>query len=166
MSKVKHVRPLAKKNTRLDYRSNHYAAPVKLLPHGSPVKCVRACKAASVDCSSSVRANGLQPTRFLCPCGSPGRNTGAGCQALLQGTFLTQGSNQCFSCLVHWQAGFFTTSTTWEAPNQYSMASNASRDAEIQNLFKCEISLFLSVGNYFKNQISRWTKESGFNPLL
>ena len=43
MSKVKHVRPLAKKNTRLDYRSNHYAAPVKLLPHGSPVSaCVHA----------------------------------------------------------------------------------------------------------------------------
>ena len=62
--------------------------------------------------------------------------------------------------------GFFTTSATWEAPNQYSMASNASRDAEIQNLFKCEISLFLSVGNYFKNQISHWTKESDFNPLL
>ena len=27
---------------------------------------------------------------------SPGKNTGVGCHALLQGIFLTQGSNQCF----------------------------------------------------------------------
>ena len=39
-----------------------------------------------------------------------------GCQPLLQGTFLTQGSNQCFLCLVHWQAGFFTTSSIWKPP--------------------------------------------------
>ena len=43
---------------------------------------------------------------------SPGRNTGVGCHALL----LTQGSNPCLLCLLHWQAGFFTTSATWEAP--------------------------------------------------
>ena len=29
------------------------------------------------------------------PWGSPGKNTGVGCQALLQGIFLTQGSNLC-----------------------------------------------------------------------
>jgi len=32
-------------------------------------------------------------TRLLCPWDSPGKNTGEGCQALLQGIFLTQGSN-------------------------------------------------------------------------
>ena len=31
---------------------------------------------------------------------SPGKNTGVGCYFLLQGIFLTQGSNQC---LPHWQ---------------------------------------------------------------
>ena len=36
---------------------------------------------------------------------SPGNNTGVGCHALLQGTFLTQGSNPCLFCLLHWQAG-------------------------------------------------------------
>ena len=28
-----------------------------------------------------------------------------GCHALLQGIFLTQGSNPCLLCLLHWQAG-------------------------------------------------------------
>ena len=36
---------------------------------------------------------------------SPGKNTGVGCHALFQGIFLTQGSNTCLSCLLHWQAG-------------------------------------------------------------
>ena len=35
---------------------------------------------------------------------SPGKNTGVGCHALLQGIFLTQGSNLSFLCLLHWQA--------------------------------------------------------------
>ena len=30
---------------------------------------------------------------LLCPWDSPGKNTGVGCHALLQGIFLTQGSN-------------------------------------------------------------------------
>ena len=36
---------------------------------------------------------------------SPGKNTGVGCRALLQGIFLTQGSNLCLFCLLHWQVG-------------------------------------------------------------
>ena len=35
----------------------------------------------------------LTPARLLCPWDSPGKNTGVGCHALLQGIFLTQGSN-------------------------------------------------------------------------
>ena len=35
---------------------------------------------------------------------------------LPQGIFLIQGSNHCLLCLLHWQVGFFTTSTTCEAP--------------------------------------------------
>ena len=34
-----------------------------------------------------------QPARLLCPSDSPGKNTGVGCYALLQGIFLTQGLN-------------------------------------------------------------------------
>ena len=49
-----------------------------------------------LDCSSA----GL-----LCPWDSPGRNTGVGCRALLQGVFPTQGSNLHLFSLLHWQAG-------------------------------------------------------------
>ena len=40
-------------------------------------------------------------TRLLCPWDAPGKNTGVGCHALLQGIFLTQVSNRH---LLHWQA--------------------------------------------------------------
>ena len=43
--------------------------------------------------SNSLRPCGLQPARLLCPWDSPGKNTGVGCHALLQGIFPTQGSN-------------------------------------------------------------------------
>ena len=39
-------------------------------------------------------------------CGdSPGKNTGVGCNGLLQGIFLTQGSNPHLLRFLHWQAG-------------------------------------------------------------
>ena len=48
---------------------------------------------------------GLQAARLLCPCGSPGKNTGVGCHALLQGIFPTQRSNPHLLCLLYWQTG-------------------------------------------------------------
>ena len=48
--------------------------------------------------------------RLLCPWDSPGKNTGMGCYALLQGIFPTQGSNlHLLSPAL--PGGFFTTST-------------------------------------------------------
>ena len=44
----------------------------------------------------------LFATRLLYPWYSPGKNTGVGCHALLQGIFPMQGSN---SHLLHWQVG-------------------------------------------------------------
>ena len=62
---------------------------------------------ASVVFDSLLRY-GLWPFRLLCPWNSPGKNTGVGCHALLQGIFLTQGWNlgllhyrQIFYCLSH-----------------------------------------------------------------
>ena len=40
-----------------------------------------------------MRPHRLQPTRLPRPWDSPGKNTGVGCHALLQGIFPTQGSN-------------------------------------------------------------------------
>ena len=47
---------------------------------------------------------------------SPGKNTGVGCRAFLQGIFPTQGSNSSLLTTLALAGGFFTTSTTWEAP--------------------------------------------------
>ena len=52
---------------------------------------------------NSLETYRLQSTSLLCPWDSPGRNTGVGCHALLQGIFLTQGLNLRFLCLLHWQ---------------------------------------------------------------
>ena len=38
--------------------------------------------------SDSLQPPGLQPARLLCPCDSPGKNTGVGCHFLLQLTHL------------------------------------------------------------------------------
>ena len=57
--------------------------------------------------SDSLWSHGLQPARLLCPWDSPGKNTGVGCHAILQGIFPTQGSNPHLFCLLHWQVGFF-----------------------------------------------------------
>ena len=54
--------------------------------------------------SDSLPLHGLYPVRLLCPWDFPGKNTGVGCHFLLQGIFLTQGSNLCLLCLLHWQA--------------------------------------------------------------
>ena len=43
--------------------------------------------------SDSLRPRGWWPTRLLCPWTFPGKSTGVGCHFLLQGIFLTQGSN-------------------------------------------------------------------------
>ena len=51
----------------------------------------------------------VQPARLLCPWSFPGRNTGVGCHFLLQGIFLTQGSNPC---LLHCKVDFFFFLTT------------------------------------------------------
>ena len=50
------------------------------------------------------RVQPFVPTRLLCAWDSPGKNTGVGCHALLQGTFPTQGWNPCLLHLLHSQA--------------------------------------------------------------
>ena len=54
--------------------------------------CVHASQVALV-VSNSLQSHQLLPTSLLCPWDSSGRNTAMGCHALIQGFFLTQGSN-------------------------------------------------------------------------
>ena len=57
------------------------------------------------------------PTRLLCPWDSPGKNTGVGCHALLQGIFLMQRLSSHFLCLIQWSLMSPNISTTCEAIN-------------------------------------------------
>ena len=61
------------------------------------------CSVSSV-VSDTFQLYGLEPPRFLCPWDSPGKDTGVGFHVLLQGIFLTQGSNSFLLWLLHcWQ---------------------------------------------------------------
>ena len=51
---------------------------------------------------------------LLCPWDCPGKNTGVGCRALLQGIFPEIELTSLMSSAL--AGGFFTTSATWEAP--------------------------------------------------
>ena len=72
---------------------------------------VCACSVTSV-VFDSLPPHRPQPTRPLCPWDSLGKNTRVGCHALLQGIFLTQGSNLHHlhlllytQILYHWATG-------------------------------------------------------------
>ena len=73
--------------------------------------------------SGSVQPQGLQLASLLCQWGSPGKNTGVGCHALLQGSFANQGSNPGPLHLLHWQVGPFPLVTPWE-PSKKSREQN------------------------------------------
>ena len=66
------------------------------------------CACVCAKSLQSLRLPGPQPAKFLCPWDSPGKNTGVGCHALLQGIFSIQGWNPCLWHLLHWQAGSLT----------------------------------------------------------
>ena len=57
-----------------------------------PCVCVCVCVCVSV-MSDSLLSHELYPTRPLCPWYCPGKSTGVCYHSLLQGIFLTQGSN-------------------------------------------------------------------------
>ena len=68
---------------------------------------------------------------------SPGKNTGGGCHALLQGIFSTR--DRTWSHVPCTGRGFFITSSTWEAPNihsvqfSHSVVSDSLRSHESQH---------------------------------
>ena len=48
--------------------------------------------------STLLQPRGPWPARLLCPGSFPGKDITVGCHFLLQGIFLTQGSNPCLPC--------------------------------------------------------------------
>ena len=65
---------------------------------GQKEKWGHACLVAQ-SCPTLLRCHGLQPARLLCPWDSPGKNTGMGCDALLQGISPNQETNPHLSTL-------------------------------------------------------------------
>ena len=78
-------------------------------------------------CAASLQLclNSVQPYGLLCPWDSPGKNTGVGCHALLQGIFLTKGSNQQLLSLLNWQAGSLPLVA---AGNKFQFGNNALKN--------------------------------------
>ena len=65
---------------------------------------INAClHAKSLQSCLTLRPWGLQPCQA--PWDSPGKNTGVGCCALLQGIFTSQGLKPHLLSLLHWQVG-------------------------------------------------------------
>ena len=58
------------------------------------------CVCSVTQLCSTLQSYEPLSTRLLCPWDSPGKNTGVGCHFLLQGIFLTQGSNPHLLCLL------------------------------------------------------------------
>ena len=65
---------------------------------------------------SPLRPRGPWPARLLCPWDFSGKNAGAGCHFLLQGSFLTQGLN--LGALYYWQILFLLSH--WGSPTSLS----------------------------------------------
>ena len=61
-----------------------------------------ACWACLVQ-SDFLQPYGLSPTGLFYPWNFPGKNPGVCCHLLLQGIFLSQGSNPSLLCLLHCQ---------------------------------------------------------------
>ena len=65
--------------------------------------------------SDSLQPHGLSPAKLLSPWNFLSKNTGVGCHFLLQGFFLTPGSNPCLLASFALAGIFLTTSATWKA---------------------------------------------------
>ena len=96
-----------------------------------------ACKVTSAVSDSSWFC-GLQFTRLLYPLDSPGKNTGLGCHALLQGSSRARDQAQA-SVSPALAGGFFTASAIWEAHStgnstQYSVMTYMGKESEKESI--------------------------------
>ena len=83
-------------------------------------------------------------TKIHCLClwtwNSLGKKTRVGSHSLLQGIFLTQGSNTCFLCLLHWQVG--------SLPLQFSSVQSLSRVRLFATPWITARQAYLSITNW------------------
>ena len=92
--------------------------PGRLMP-GCPAKSLQLCLILCDPMDYSLPGSSVQGD-------SPGKNTGMGCLALLQGIFPTQGSNLHLLHLLHWQVGSLPLEpprTPWTPFKEYHILS-------------------------------------------
>ena len=65
------------------------------------LQCCACAQVLSCSAVSDSATQWTEPTRLLSAWDFPGKNTGVGCHFVLQGLFLTQGSNPHLLCLLH-----------------------------------------------------------------
>ena len=105
--------------------------------------------------------------QVLCPWDSPGKHTGVGFHALLQGFFLTQVLNRSRLWLLHWQAGFLPLSHLGSPYTMYSILQLAFfiqpykiqlyRDLQIQ---------FINFHSHFYLEVYLYIHKKMFNTSI
>ena len=117
---------------------------------------VRICECVCVHTkllqSCLTLCNPMDGCMLLCPWNSSCKNTGVGYHALLQGIFLTQGSNPRLLCLFHWQA------------DSLPLASHGKPTIGETGLFYCFNFLSCFLTFYFVLGYSRLSTEKAMAP--
>ena len=103
-------------------------------------------------CPTLLRPHGLEPARLFCPWDFPGKNTEVSYHFLLQGVFLTQGSNLC---LLHWQADSLPLSHWGNSPAKMLGDAKKAQDTTENYLnaifIKIKVNAKKSVMKTFQN---------------
>ena len=95
----------------------------------SDTKVELQCKRQSAVASDSLQLHRPQPTRPLCPWGSPGKGTGVRCLSLLQGTFPTQESDPG---LLHYRQTLYHVSHQGSPPKSETQANLVNKLCQIR----------------------------------
>ena len=90
---------------------------------------------------------------LLCPWGFSRQEFGMGCHALLQGIFLTQGSNWCFLRLLHWQAGSLSLAPPGKPSNCTIVVQSLSRVSSSVTTFSSCPQSFPVSGSFLMSQL-------------
>ena len=107
----------------------------------------------SVSCSvvsHSLQPHGLYPARLLCPWDSPGKNTGVGCLALLQGIFPTQ---RCNLDLPHCRWILY-------CPSHRKAPRNNCRSGSVQMLIRAPTLPDSTIGGELQRRLIPWEVHS------
>ena len=84
--------------------------------------------------SDPLQLHGPQPTSLLCSWDSPGKNTGVGCHAFLQGIFSTQGWNPSLWRVSYIAGKLFTSESLGKPPVMNDTNTYRVRTSSIQKV--------------------------------